>query len=145
MGKFKFDESRIKVHPSGYNYVRVTPGEVRNWGGFGVCNHCNKIVENSLMNLCWALTDTYCDECFDEITSRWNTYSDEDIQYDLKMQDEMSLDWYKYHLDDDFRESIIKKNKKEEENIIACIKGIGNMTEDEFDKFIDSLDLGPEE
>lgn len=95
-----FNISRIAVDkPTGYNYVRVTPREVMNWGGWCICNGCNRQFLDEDLYLCFALTDCYCEECFNRIRKSWKKLSKEDIEYDLKIQDEQSLDWYKYHLD----------------------------------------------
>ena len=106
----KFDESRIITDETGYNYVRVTPEEVRRWGGYNICNGCNGQFLNEDMNLFFGCSDTYCDKCFNDMKKRWKTYSKEDIDYDMKLQNEMSLDWYKYHLDDEYRLEVLKKN-----------------------------------
>jgi len=102
----KFDESRIITDETGYNYVRVTPQEILNWGGYCICNGCNKQFLDEDMNLFFGCTDTYCDTCFDRMKQRWKTYSKEDIEYDIAIQKEESLNWYKYHLDDEYREMI---------------------------------------
>ena len=96
----KFDESRILVDETGYNYVKVTPQEIIKWGGYCVCNGCNNQFLRENMNLCFAAGDTYCDKCFNDMRKRWKrNLSKEDIEYDLKLQDSQALDWYKYHLD----------------------------------------------
>ena len=109
----KFDESRILTDETGYNYVKVTPEEVRRWGGFNICNGCNNQFLDEDMNLFYAGTDTYCDKCFEAMRKRWKTYPKEDIEYDLKLQNEGSLDWYKYHLDDEYRLKILSKSNPE--------------------------------
>lgn len=131
----KFDESRIETHPTGYNYVRVLPFEVFNWGGMCICNSCNKQVTNHKMNLCWSLTDTYCDECFERIQESWYNLPKEDIAQDLVLQEQMSLDWYKYHLDEEYRLELIKKNPS----------NMQYMSGNDLINFIDTLDLGDED
>lgn len=108
-----FDESRIITDDTGYNYVVVTPIEVVKWGGYCICNGCNGQFLEEDMNLCFAAGDVYCNKCFDRMKKHWKNFSKEDIEYDIKLQDEMSLDWYKYHLDDDFRAGVIRKNREE--------------------------------
>lgn len=106
----KFDESRILKDKSGYNYVRVTPEEIINWGGYCVCNGCNNQYINEDQNLVFILGDVYCDRCFNEIKDRWHNYTDiskEDIEGDLGIQERESLEWYKYHLDKDYRNEVI--------------------------------------
>ena len=109
----KFDESRIMTDETGYNYVRVTPEEVRRWGGFNICNGCNGQFLEEDMNLVFACTDTYCDKCFNEMREIWKSFSKEDIDYDMHIQNKNSLDWYKFHLDDEFRLKILIKNDPE--------------------------------
>lgn len=99
----QFDEKRIITDETGYNYVKVTPKEVRKWGGYNICNGCNGEFLNENMNLFFAGTDTYCDKCFEEMKKNWRTYSKDDLAYDIRLQDEMALDWYKFHLDDQYR------------------------------------------
>lgn len=112
MKKHVFDEKRIKVLDCGYNYVEVTPEEVLNWGGYCVCNGCNGQFLNKNMYLIYLLSDTYCEDCFKERIRSFNTMSHEDIDSDLELQNRDSLDWYKYHLDDDFRAKIIRQNEE---------------------------------
>lgn len=94
-----FDEKRIQVDETGYNFVEVYPEEIFNWGGMCICNGCNEQFLEENMYLCFAATDTYCKECFNNMRKRWKNMSKEDIAFDLKLQDETALDWYKYHLD----------------------------------------------
>jgi len=103
----RFDESRILVDELGYNYVKVTPEEVIKWGGFCICNRCNNQFLDEDMNLCFAAGDTYCDKCFKNMRKEWKReLTKEDIEYDLRIQNEASLNWYKYHLDDEYRMKI---------------------------------------
>lgn len=130
----KFDESRIITDETGYNYVRVTPEEVRAWGGYNICNGCNGEFLDEDMNLFWAGTDTYCDKCFNEMKKRWKHYSKEDLDYDISKQNEMALDWYKYHLDSDFRDEIIRQNSTQ-----PMISPFDLITDDEFMKILEEL------
>lgn len=109
----KFDKSRIQFDETGYNFVSVTPQEVIKWGGYCVCNGCNNQFLEENMNLCFAAGDVYCNECFNDMRKGWKRFSKEDIKYDLRLQDSQALDWYKYHLDDDFRAGVIRKNQEE--------------------------------
>lgn len=133
----KFDESRILVDETGYNYVKVTPQEILNWGGYCICNSCNNQFLRENMNLCFAAGDTYCDKCFNDMRKRWKrNLSKEDIEYDLKLQDSQALDWYKYHLDDEFRAKIIRQNEEAShysEHIINLVN------DDEFEKILKEL------
>lgn len=133
----KFDESRILVDETGYNYVKVTPQEILKWGGYCICNGCNNQFLRENMNLCFAAGDTYCDKCFNDMRKRWKRdLSKEDIEYDLKLQDSQALDWYKYHLDDEFRAKIIRQNEEAShynEHIINLVN------DDEFEKILKEL------
>lgn len=133
----KFDESRILVDETGYNYVKVTPQEILNWGGYCICNGCNNQFLKENLNLCFAAGDTYCDKCFNDMRKRWKrNLSKEDIEYDLKLQDSQALDWYKYHLDDEFRAKIIRQNEEAShynEHIINLVN------DDEFEKILKEL------
>ena len=68
---------------------------------------------------------------------RWKRdLSKEDIEYDLKLQDSQALDWYKYHLDDEFRAKIIRQNEEAShynEHIINLVN------DDEFEKILKEL------
>ena len=133
----KFDESRILVDETGYNYVKVTPQEVLKWGGYCVCNGCNNQFLRENMNLCFAAGDTYCDECFNDMRKGWKrNLSKEDIEYDLKLQDSQALDWYKYYLDDDFRAKIIRQN---EESNHYSEHVINLVDDDEFERILREL------
>ena len=133
----KFDEKRIITDETGYNYVKVTPQEVLKWGGYCICNSCNNQFLNENMNLCFAAGDTYCDKCFDNMRKRWKRdLSKEDIEYDLKLQDSGALDWYKYHLDDDFRAKIIRQN---EESSRYAEHIINLVNDEDFEKILKEL------
>ena len=133
----KFDESRIVVDETGYNYVTVTPQEILKWGGYCICNGCNNQFLRENMNLCFAAGDTYCDKCFNDMRKRWKrNLSKQDIEYDLKLQAIQALDWYKYHLDDEFRTKIIRQNEEAShynEHIINLVN------DDEFEKILKEL------
>lgn len=87
-------KDRILKTEVGYNYIKVTPKEVFNWGGACICNSCNKQFAED-MYLVYSLTDTYCDKCFNEWVERTKKMSNEDIEYDLKKQENYSYKWYK--------------------------------------------------
>lgn len=88
-------EERIKYTPQGFSYIDVSLLEVVNWGGMGICNNCGKIHKN--LKLIWVLADTYCDDCFNEWLKRTKEYSQEDIDYDLHLQKDNDIEWYKRH------------------------------------------------
>lgn len=85
---------KIKYTPQGFSYVDVNLLEIINWGGLGICNRCGKgpFLE---MKLVYVLTDTYCEECFRECLKNFAQMSKEDIEYDLKIQKEYDVKWYK--------------------------------------------------
>lgn len=85
-------KDRVKYTPLGFSYVEVTIDEIKNWGGLGICNSCGQFHDK--MNLCFVLTDTYCDKCFNEIQERMNDYSKEDIEFDLGVQKDRDIPWY---------------------------------------------------
>lgn len=87
-------EDRIKYTRQGYNYIKVTPLENIQWGGMCICNTCGKQFIHEDLNLVFVLGDTYCDKCFNEWEQRANTYEE-----DLAIQNERSLDWYRYHIE----------------------------------------------
>ena len=91
--------SKLKYTPQGFSYVDVSLEQCLNWGGYGICNGCGKGPFRHL-KLVYVLTDTYCEDCFNEWLERAKTYSKEDIDYDLKVQNENNnhIRWYSYHL-----------------------------------------------
>lgn len=89
-------KKEIKYTPQGFSYVDVNLFEVINWGGFGICNGCGKGPFRK-MKLIYLLNDTYCEKCFDDWLQRCKKYSKEDIEYDLKIQKENDVKWYKIH------------------------------------------------
>lgn len=135
----KFDESRILIDEgTGYSYVKVNPKEVIDWGGFCICNSCNNQFLGEDLNLCFVAGDTYCDKCFNDMRKRWKrSLSREDIEYDLALQDDQSLDWYKYHLDSDYRNKIIRQNTIIQNTNKDYISKILNKFEDiDFDNLL---------
>ena len=87
---------KIKYTPQGFSYVDVNLLEIINWGGIGICNGCGRgpFLE---MKLVYVLTDTYCDKCFRECLKNFAQMPKEDIEYDLKIQKEYDVKWYKAH------------------------------------------------
>ena len=120
-------ESRIITDETGYNYVKVKPEEVFKWGGYCICNSCNNQILDEDLNLVWACSDTYCNECFEDMRKRWKTYSKEDIEYDLALQKENALDWYRYHLDEEYRDKILEETKKYYEDINTKVINIDDI------------------
>ena len=100
---------RIKYTDRGFSYVEVTPQEVIDWGGYCICDHCNGQFENENMYLSFVLADTFCKDCWEHILERQKHSSQEDVDHDLAIQKENSLDWYRYHLDRDYRNKIINE------------------------------------
>ena len=89
-------EKSIKYTRQGFSYVDVSLEEILNWGGYGVCTSCDKVL-CSKMKLIYVLHDTLCLRCFNEWLERCKTYTKEDIKYDLKIQKYYHIDWYKAH------------------------------------------------
>ena len=126
----KFDKNRIITDETGYNYVRVTPEEILNWGGYCICNSCGQQFLDKDQNLFFAGADVYCDDCFEKMKQRWKTYSKEDLEYDLKLQEAEALNWYKYHLDSDYRHQVNKQYEKDiKVNIDDTFKEFENFFE----------------
>ena len=94
----KFNENRIKKTNRGFNYVEVTPSEVINWGGFCICNFCNRQILFDNLYLVYVLHDVYCKDCFNDWLDRQENYSEEDVLYDLEQQNNFSFDYYKNYL-----------------------------------------------
>lgn len=90
--------NKIKYTDRGFNYVEVSPYENLSWGGCCICNSCGGQFVFDNMYLVFVLGDTYCKKCFNEWLVRARKYSQEDVDYDLKIQREKSFKWYKYYL-----------------------------------------------
>lgn len=69
-----------------------------NWGGYCICDSCDKQVICENMYLIFVLGDVYCRECFEKWVKRTKKYNEKDINEDLKLQKEKSFKWYKYYL-----------------------------------------------
>ena len=106
-------EYRIKDTPRGFSYVEVTPHEIFSWGGLCICNGCNEQILNDTMYLSFVLADTYCKDCWKGILRRQEKFSQEDVDYDLALQDREHLRWYGYHLDASFRKSVMEGYEEE--------------------------------
>lgn len=86
---------KIKYTPQGFSYIDITIFDCLSWGGLGICDGCGK--PHKELKLIYVLHDTYCNKCFDTWLKRSAKYSKEDIEYDLKIQKENHIKWYKYH------------------------------------------------
>ena len=102
-------EDRIKYTPQGFSYVEVSPIEVVSWGGECICNGCDRAILDDNMYLSFILTDTYCKDCWEDILKRQRRMPKEDRAHDLKIQIDQHLNWYRYHLDTEFRHKLIEK------------------------------------
>ena len=89
--------SKLKYTPQGFSYVDVSLEQCLKWGGYGICDGCNKGPFKKL-KLIYVLNDTYCEDCFNKWQERAKTYSKEDVEYDLKVQNDNHIRWYSYHL-----------------------------------------------
>lgn len=92
-------EDRIQYTDRGFSYIEVTPQEIFNWGGICICNSCDKQILDDNMYLSFVLADTYCKDCWKKILRRQKRFSQEDVDYDLALQKENDVKWYKYHLE----------------------------------------------
>lgn len=93
----------IKYTPQGFSYIDVNYIDVLLWGGYGICNGCNRGPFKH-MKLVFVLGDTYCEECFNEWLERANKYAIEDIESDLQYQKAHHIDWYKYHIKEEIKD-----------------------------------------
>lgn len=87
---------KIKHTPQGFSYVDVSLMECLKWGGAGICDGCGKGPHLKL-KLIYVLRDTYCEKCFNEWLERCKSYTKEDIEYDLNIQNKYHVNWYKAH------------------------------------------------
>lgn len=92
-------EERILYTPRGFSYIPVTPQENISWGGACICNSCGKQIVKENLNLCFVLSDTYCNACFDDFIKRQKEYTQEDVDHDLNFQKDKDVFWYKQLLD----------------------------------------------
>ena len=90
--------NKIEYTERGFNYVKVKPEDILQWGGFCVCNGCNGQFLEEDMYLVFVLGDCYCEKCFKEWLERAKKYKQKDVDEDLRYQKEHSFQWYKYHL-----------------------------------------------
>lgn len=93
----------IKYTRQGFSYIDVDLIDVLSWGGYGICNGCNRGPLKD-MKLVFVLGDTYCEECFNEWLERAKKYSKEDIEADLKYQKAHHMDWYKYLIKEELKD-----------------------------------------
>ena len=84
----------VKYTPQGFSYIDVGIFEVINWGGMGICNSCGKGPFRNL-KLVWVLTDTYCEQCFNEWLERTKNFPKHEIEEDLALQKDRDIKWYK--------------------------------------------------
>ena len=89
--------SKLKYTPQGFSYIDIGLDDCLRWGGMGICNSCGKGPFKKL-KLVYVLTDTYCENCFNEWLERSKNMSKQDVEHDLKIQDENHIRWYRYHL-----------------------------------------------
>ena len=72
--------NKIEYTERGFDFVKVSPLDIINWGGFCVCNGCNGQFLEEDMYLVYVLGDCYCKKCFDEWVERSKSYSQEDAE-----------------------------------------------------------------
>ena len=70
--------------PNGLTYYRVTPGELRLIGGFGICDSCNDKPNQGYLVpvLGWYM----CPECFEDWSQRCNHYPEDDWYEELNIR-----------------------------------------------------------
>ena len=88
---------QINTTPRGFTYMPVTYRDCINWGGFGVCDSCNQNMQYGY--LVHVLNSCICSKCLNEWIERSKTYPQEDVDYDLRYQQEHQDAWYKWHTD----------------------------------------------
>jgi len=93
-------EKRIKFTNKAFNYIEVSPEEIISWGGFCICGFCNEQILDKHMYLIYVLHDVYCHKCFSNWVMKQIFYKEEDILYDLKIQNQNSFNYYKNYLGD---------------------------------------------
>ena len=86
---------KIKHTPQGFSYVDVSLFETILWGGAGICADCGEVSRD--LKLIWVIRDTFCDKCFNEWLERCKSYSKKDVEYDLNLQKDNDIRWYKMH------------------------------------------------
>ena len=87
----------LQTTPQGFTYLPVTRENCLNWGGFGVCDSCNQNMMHGY--LVHVLNSCICSRCLNEWIERSSHYSKEDIEHDLRYQQENQDAWYKWHTD----------------------------------------------
>lgn len=88
--------SRIKYTKNGISYVDITPLECLLWGGSCICNGCGKIKTD--LKLVHILSDTYCADCFSSFVKRSENMNKEDLEHDLKLQEDNDVNYYKHYV-----------------------------------------------
>lgn len=77
------------------SYVEVNTLEILLWGGYGICDLCNREIHYRGY-LIYLLNNCICEKCFKEIESRYKNRNVD--EHDLKLQKENQISFYKYHL-----------------------------------------------
>ena len=54
--------NKIEYTERGFDFVKVSPLDIINWGGFCVCNGCNGQFLEEDMYLVYVLGDCYCEK-----------------------------------------------------------------------------------
>ena len=82
--------------PRGFTYLPVSYLDCLSWGGFGICDFCNQNMQHAY--LVFVLNSCICSKCFNEWIERSKSYPQEDVDYDLHIQEQYQDAWYKRHL-----------------------------------------------
>lgn len=78
----------LKYIDKGYSYIECTKEDCYKWGGLGICNGCDKRMEDKVY-LIFILHRAYCKKCFED----WQKYSRR-YEEDIQLQKESHIDWY---------------------------------------------------
>lgn len=77
---------------NGYSGYKVAYRDILNWGGYGVCDHCNSDMKLGGY-LVYVLNSCVCPSCFNEWQKDSKLYKE-----DLELDKQNSEEWYNNHL-----------------------------------------------
>ena len=84
-------KAKLDYTKQGYSYIKCTKEDCLGWGGFAICDDCNKEMEEEIY-LIFISGRALCKDCFEE----WKKYSKR-YKEDLDLQKERHLEWYRLH------------------------------------------------
>ena len=82
---------KIEYTKQGYSYVLCTKDDCFKWGGANICDSCSDYMQGDVY-LVYVLNMAFCEKCFKE----WEKEAEKD-KFDLKLQKENHIAWYKAH------------------------------------------------